>query len=31
LPTCPKCGIVLIPENLAMGKMNQVEHLLEDK
>jgi NAD-dependent SIR2 family protein deacetylase len=31
LPTCPKCGMVLIPENLALGKMNQVEHLLEDK
>lgn len=31
LPTCPRCGMVLIPENLAMGKMNQVEHLLEDK
>ncbi|WP_147820876.1 DVU_1557 family redox protein [Salidesulfovibrio onnuriiensis] len=31
LPTCPQCGQVLIPENLALGKMNQVEHLLEDK
>ncbi|WP_319466292.1 DVU_1557 family redox protein [uncultured Pseudodesulfovibrio sp.] len=31
LPTCQKCGMVLIPENLALGKMNQVEHLLEDK
>ncbi len=31
LPVCPKCDMVLIPENLALGKMNQVEHLLEDK
>ncbi|QJB57419.1 DVU_1557 family redox protein [Pseudodesulfovibrio sp. zrk46] len=31
LPACPQCGIVLIPETLALGKMNQVEHLLEDK
>ena len=31
LPTCARCGLVLIPESLAMGKMNQVERLLEDK
>jgi len=31
LPACPGCGMVFIPENLALGKMNQVEHLLEDK
>lgn len=31
LPSCPECKQVLIPENLALGKMNQVEHLLEDK
>ncbi len=31
LPACPKCGMVLIPENLALGKMHQVEQLLEDK
>lgn len=31
LPACPKCGYVLIPENLALGKMHQVEQLLEDK
>jgi hypothetical protein len=31
LPACPGCGMVLIPESLALGKMNQVEHLLEDK
>jgi len=31
LPVCPKCNTVLIPENLAMGKMFQVEQLLEDK
>lgn len=31
LPACPTCGMVLIPEPLALGKMAEVEHLLEDK
>ncbi len=31
LPTCPQCGFVLIPEDLALGKMAEVEKLLEDK
>ncbi len=31
LPSCPKCGLVLIPEDLALGKMGEVERLLEDK
>ncbi|MBM3301643.1 MAG: hypothetical protein FJY85_17055 [Deltaproteobacteria bacterium] len=31
LPRCPRCGIVFIPEQLALGKMAQVEQLLEDK
>ncbi|MGE4506260.1 MAG: DVU_1557 family redox protein [Desulfovibrionaceae bacterium] len=31
LPSCPKCGDVLIPEQLALGKMLEVEKLLEDK
>lgn len=31
LPRCPKCGIVFIPENLALGKMAEVEKILEDK
>jgi ribosomal protein S27AE len=31
LPRCPSCGIVFIPEQLALGKMAQVEQLLEDK
>ena len=31
LPACPECGCVLIPEGLALGKMLQVEQLLEDK
>lgn len=31
LPVCPKCGLVLIPEELALGKMNEVEKALEDK
>ncbi|THB68947.1 MAG: DNA-binding protein [Desulfovibrio sp.] len=28
---CAKCGLVLIPEDLALGKMFEVEQLLEDK
>ncbi|MBN1537928.1 MAG: hypothetical protein JW908_14410 [Anaerolineales bacterium] len=28
---CPSCGLVLIPEELAMGKMLEVEKSLEDK
>jgi NAD-dependent SIR2 family protein deacetylase len=31
LPRCPRCGTVFIPENLALGKMAQIEQLLEDK
>lgn len=28
---CPQCGQVFIPENLARGKMAEVEISLEDK
>lgn len=28
---CPRCGLVLITEELAMGKMFEVEQSLEDK
>ena len=31
LPVCPGCGFVLISENLALGKMAEVEQILEDK
>ena len=31
LPVCPKCAAVLIPEDLALGRMLEVEQLLEDK
>ncbi|MCU0603021.1 MAG: DNA-binding protein [Desulfobacterales bacterium] len=31
LPVCPGCGFVLITEALALGKMAEVEQLLEDK
>lgn len=31
LPHCPDCGRVLIAEHIAMGKMAEVEKLLEDK
>jgi predicted RNA-binding Zn-ribbon protein involved in translation (DUF1610 family) len=31
LPACPGCGRVYISEDLAMGKMAEVEQLLEDK
>jgi phage FluMu protein Com len=28
---CPRCGQVYIPEDLALGKMAEVEKQLEDK
>ena len=28
---CPKCGLVYIPEDLALGKMEMAEKALEDK
>lgn len=28
---CPSCGQVFIPENLAKGRMAEVEMILEDK
>lgn len=28
---CPRCGQVFIPEDLAMGKMAEVEKILEEK
>jgi len=31
LPTCPKCGKVYICQELAEGKMSEVEQVLEDK
>lgn len=31
LPVCPKCGMVLISEELATGKMAEAEQALEDK
>ena len=31
LLSCPKCGFVYIPEDLAIGKMLRVEKALEDK
>lgn len=31
LPRCPSCGLVMITEELALGKMAEVEHILEDK
>lgn len=31
LPCCPKCGQVLISAELADGRMNEVEQMLEDK
>lgn len=31
LPQCPECWMVYISEELAMGKMAEVEQLLEDK
>ncbi len=31
LMACSQCGFVLVPEDLALGKMLEVEQLLEDK
>jgi hypothetical protein len=31
LPACRKCGLVLVPEQLANGKMAEAERILEDK
>ena len=31
LPRCPQCGQTLITAELAMGRMAEVEKLLEDK
>ncbi len=31
LPSCQQCGLVFIPESLALGKMLEVEKSLEDK
>ncbi len=28
---CPQCGQVFVPEELALGKMAEVEKVLEDK
>jgi hypothetical protein len=28
---CPQCGLVLVPEDLALGRMAEVEKTLEDK
>lgn len=31
LPACPECGMVLIDEELATGKMAEAEQILDDK
>jgi hypothetical protein len=31
LPACPACGVVMIPEDMATGKMAEAERILEDK
>jgi len=31
LPVCPCCGMILIAEGLATGKMAEAEQVLEDK
>jgi tRNA(Ile2) C34 agmatinyltransferase TiaS len=31
LPVCPRCGMILIDEELATGKMAEAEQTLEDK
>ena len=31
LARCPRCGLVMVPEDLALGRILEVEQLLEDK
>ena len=31
MPRCPRCGQALVSEDLALGKMAEVEGILEDK
>ena len=31
LPACPQCGMIIIDEELAVGKMAEAEQILEDK
>lgn len=31
LPVCPGCGLALVPEELALGRMADAEKILEDK
>jgi hypothetical protein len=31
LPACPRCGMILIDEQLATGKMAEAEQAIEDK
>jgi hypothetical protein len=31
IPHCPACGLVMVSEELALGKMAEVEQILEDK
>lgn len=31
LPACPRCGMILIGEDLATGKMAEAEQAIEDK
>jgi hypothetical protein len=31
LPACPRCGMILITEELATGKMAEAEKAIEDK
>lgn len=31
LPACPVCGQVYVPEDLARGRVREVEQMLEDK
>jgi hypothetical protein len=31
LAKCPQCGLILVSEKVALGKMAEVEQILEDK
>ncbi len=31
LPKCPRCGTILVTEEIAIGKLAEAEQILEDK
>ncbi|MGI6727881.1 MAG: DVU_1557 family redox protein [Anaerovoracaceae bacterium] len=31
VPRCPECGMIYLPENLVLGRMRELEEVLEEK